>query len=197
MAEEQFPQDQKKSKFAEMEHKVSSFLMNIFADEDDDIEIERSDEWEADIPNFRFVPMADSMQFCDIAQEEQPALLYQLAAKARENAYAPYSNFQVGAALLTADGKVYLGANVENGSYPLTNCAERSALFAAVSQGERHFAAIAICGGMAGEEPSQSCFPCGACRQALAEFCDADFPIVVAEGIYRLGDLLPLSFTLK
>ena len=123
--------------------------------------------------------------------------LIQLAAEARKKAYAPYSGFYVGAALLGKSGKVYTGCNVENAAYTPTNCAERTAVFKAVSEGEREFSAIAIVGGM-GEEMSDFCAPCGICRQVLAEFCDADFPIVLGTPekyqVYTLAELLPFSF---
>lgn len=125
--------------------------------------------------------------------------LVRLADAARANAYAPYSGFTVGAALLCADGRVFCGSNVENASYPVTCCAERSALFAAVSTGERVFAAIAVMGGHNGKLPDGFCTPCGLCRQALAEFCAQDFPVLVSDGTevrrYTLEDLLPASFS--
>ena len=115
-------------------------------------------------------------------------------------AYAPYSGFMVGAALLTVDGKVYTGCNIENASYTPTNCAERTAFFKAVSEGERAFAAIAIVGGK-GDQPAEFCAPCGVCRQVMAEFCTPDFPIILrgADGeirTVRLDGLLPESFSL-
>lgn len=117
------------------------------------------------------------------------------AFEAKENAYAPYSNFKVGAALLCADGTIYKGCNIENASYPVTLCAERSALASAVSEGKRDFVAIVITGG------EDYCFPCGMCRQALAEFCNKDFRVVVAKNenetkVYKLYELLPETFTL-
>ncbi len=119
------------------------------------------------------------------------------AIKARENAYAPYSKYKVGAALLTKSGKIYLGANIENASYSLTNCAERTAIFKAVSEGEKEFEAIAIVGGK--DEPSFSP-PCGTCRQVMSEFCKGDFKIVLFDGkdekIYTLDEILPLRFEL-
>ena len=124
--------------------------------------------------------------------------LYTLADTARQRSYAPYSHFTVGAALLTKAGKVYLGCNVENAAYGAVNCAERTAFFTAVCEGERDFAAIAIAGGRQGERGG-TCAPCGICRQAMAEFCEADFEIVLADGdsvrAYRLDELLPLSFS--
>lgn len=120
--------------------------------------------------------------------------LFDLAVKARERAYAPYSRYAVGAALLTQDGKVYLGVNIENASFGATNCAERTAIFSAVAAGEREFVAIAIAGGRAGEMPS-ACTPCGICRQVLAEFCKPDLQVILLDGAHRLDELLPMSFT--
>ena len=121
------------------------------------------------------------------------------ALNAREAAYVPYSNFAVGAALLTKNGKIYLGCNIENAAFTPTNCAERTAVFKAVSEGERDFAAIAVAGGPAGSDALEACPPCGVCRQVLREFCPADLDILLvsADGSYRattLGDLLPESF---
>ena len=127
--------------------------------------------------------------------------LMRLACEAREKAYAPYSGFAVGAALLTADGQVYTGCNIENAAYSPTNCAERTAFFKAVSEGERDFVAIAVTGGKAGEAPGQTCTPCGVCRQVMAEFCHGDFVILLgnedAYTVQTLSDLLPLSFSPK
>jgi cytidine deaminase len=120
--------------------------------------------------------------------------LFALAVRARERAYAPYSGYAVGAALLTKDGKVYEGVNIENASFGATNCAERTAIFSAVANGEREFAAIAVAGGRKGEEPS-NCTPCGICRQVLAEFCPPDFKVILLDGAHRLDELLPMSFT--
>ena len=126
-----------------------------------------------------------------------PEKLISLAVEAMGNAYAPYSGFQVGAALLCCDGTVYTGCNIENAAYSPTNCAERTAVFKAVSEGHRDFTAIAICGGKAGKI-TDLCPPCGVCRQVLGEFCKDDFPVYLAgpEGckILTLGDLLPYSF---
>ena len=123
--------------------------------------------------------------------------LIRLAEAARERAYAPYSNFLVGAALLGKSGKVYLGCNVENAGYSATNCAERTAFFKAISDGERGFQAIAIVGGKRGEKPGY-CPPCGICRQVMAEFCDGEFPVVLGSAdkyeIHKLSSLLPLAF---
>ena len=116
-----------------------------------------------------------------------------------KNAYAPYSEFTVGAALLTKKGKVYTGCNIENSSYSVTNCAERTALFCAVKNGERQFSAIAVVGGKKGRVENY-CSPCGVCRQALREFCDKNFKIYLYNGVeiktYTLGELLPESFEL-
>ncbi len=122
------------------------------------------------------------------------------AQKARENSYSPYSHFRVGAALLTKSGKVYTGCNIENAAYSATNCAERTAIFKAVSEGERDFEAIAIVGGKEGETAS-FCAPCGVCRQVIAEFCSNDFKIILGSvekfETYTLDALLPFSFTKK
>ena len=109
--------------------------------------------------------------------------LIRAALEARERAYAPYSNYLVGAALLTANGTVFQGCNIENASYGAANCAERTAFFKAVSQGEREFLAIAIVGGSRetgqGEVFPDLAYPCGICRQVMREFCGPDFRILV------------------
>lgn len=119
------------------------------------------------------------------------------AIEAREKAYAPYSNHKVGAALVGKSGKVYTGCNVENAAYTPTNCAERTAIFKAVSEGETEFVAIAIVGGL-GDKLSEVCAPCGVCRQVMAEFCEKDMYIVMGTPdkivTSTLGELLPLSF---
>ncbi|MDO4678648.1 MAG: cytidine deaminase [Blautia sp.] len=126
--------------------------------------------------------------------------LIELAHEARKRAYTPYSGFQVGAALLTKKGKVYLGCNIENASYTPTNCAERTAFFKAVSEGEREFAAIAIVGGAKDTEAKETCAPCGVCRQVMREFCDPqEFRILLEDGKggvlnFKLAELLPLGF---
>jgi len=127
--------------------------------------------------------------------------LVRRAYEARESAYAPYSGFIVGAALLTDDGKVYTGCNIENAAYTPTNCAERTAFFKAVSEGERVFIAIAVVGGMRGTvAPDFSyIFPCGVCRQVMAEFCDPAFTIIAAKSpsdyrVFTLRELLPEAF---
>ena len=126
--------------------------------------------------------------------------LIELAMKAREKAHAPYSHFAVGAALLTKEGQVYTGCNIENASYGATNCAERTAIFKAVSEGAKEFIKIAIVGGKAGEEITEYAYPCGVCRQVMAEFCDVkEMTVLIAksENEYvekKLDELLPLSF---
>lgn len=123
--------------------------------------------------------------------------LLELAVEARKKSYSPYSGFRVGAALLGKSGKIYTGCNVENAAYTPTNCAERTAVFKAVSEGEREFSAIAIVGGK-GEEPADFCAPCGVCRQVLAEFCNEDFRVVLGTPdnirVYSFAEILPLSF---
>ena len=125
--------------------------------------------------------------------------LLKIAMLARERAYAPYSGYKVGSALLTSSGKIYVGANVENKSYSATCCAERVALFKAISEGEREFLMIAICGGK--DDVDDICPPCGICRQALDEFVDGDFKYVIGTPqkyfIYTQNDLLPISFNGK
>lgn len=117
---------------------------------------------------------------------------------AREKSYSPYSHFRVGAALLTKSGKVYTGCNIENAAYSATICAERTAIFKAVSEGEYDFEALAIVGGKEGEI-SDFCAPCGVCRQVIAEFCQKDFKIVLGNEnkfqVFTLDQLLPFSFT--
>ena len=129
--------------------------------------------------------------------------LIKAAMEAKEHAYAPYSHFRVGAALLTKSGKVYQGCNIENAGYSPTNCAERTAFFKAVSEGKTEFRAIALVGGPKGKEPENFCAPCGVCRQVMAEFCDPEtFRIILMNGAgeireYLLKELLPLGFTGK
>ena len=125
--------------------------------------------------------------------------LMRLAEAARERAYAPYSDFLVGAALLGKSGKVYLGCNVENAGYSATNCAERTAFFKAISDGEREFQAIAIVGGKRGEKPG-FCAPCGICRQVMRDFADKDELIIICAKsaddyiVHTLEEMLPKSF---
>ena len=127
--------------------------------------------------------------------------LIRQALDAREKAYAPYSGFLVGAALLAADGNVYTGCNIENAAFSPTNCAERTAFFKAIADGVRHFSAIAVVGAMQGTAPEafDYVFPCGVCRQVMAEFCGEDFQIIAAKSpedyrVYPLSDLLPEAF---
>lgn len=125
--------------------------------------------------------------------------LIRLALDARKNAYAPYSHYSVGAALLTEEGEYFTGCNIESASYGATNCAERTAIFKAVSEGKRAFRAIAIAGGMEGEEPADYAYPCGICRQVMKEFMTEDFRIFVAKSVtdfkeYRLSELFPFGF---
>lgn len=121
--------------------------------------------------------------------------LLELAKKAADNACFKYSGFCVGAALLCRDGRVFCGCNIENGSYSLTVCAERVAIFKAVSEGFTDFEAIAIVGSSDGDF-SRSCPPCGACLQVMSEFCGGDLRIVLADGEYTLDELMPRRFEL-
>ena len=131
--------------------------------------------------------------------------LIKKALEARELAYCPYSNFKVGAAALFEDGKIYTGCNVENASFGATNCAERTAIFKAISEGNKEFVAIAIVGNKAGIKQGEGdyCAPCAVCRQVMAEFCDLDtFKVIIAKDTddyleHTLGELLPLAFTGK
>lgn len=126
--------------------------------------------------------------------------LIEMAIEARMLAYAPYSHFQVGAALLAEDGNVYQGCNIENASYPAGHCAERTAFSNAVVHGQRKFVAIAIVGGAEGASELDYCAPCGICRQLMREFCAPEsFEIVLARTqedykVYTLQELLPESF---
>lgn len=128
--------------------------------------------------------------------------LIEQAIIARKSAYAPYSGFYVGAALLCKDGTVFSGCNVENASYPAGNCAERTAIFKAVSEGYKEFAAIAIVGGKETEQETVSDYvtPCGICRQVMREFCNPEnFQIIIAKSVenyksFSLNELLPESF---
>ena len=127
-------------------------------------------------------------------EEKEREHMLDLAYEAMERAYTPYSHFNVGACLKGESGKYYLGCNVESASYTPTNCAERTAVFKAVSEGERNFSAIAIV--CSGKNPAA---PCGVCRQVLREFCRDDMPVVFADNnrnyiVSTLGELLPHSF---
>jgi homotetrameric cytidine deaminase len=121
------------------------------------------------------------------------------ALQVRKSAYAPYSKFYVGASLLTKDGKVYSGCNIENSSYSLTMCAERTAIFKAITEKSREFSAIAIVGGYDIERVTEYCYPCGACIQVMEEFCKPDFEIVLYNGesikVHTLEELFPKKFT--
>jgi len=124
--------------------------------------------------------------------------LVKLAVHARERSYSPYSKFKVGAALLAKNGRVYTGCNIESASYTPTNCAERTAFFKAVSEGVMEFEAIAVVGGLE-EGNFDLCYPCGVCRQVMAEFCDSDFRIIMADEDYNmhicsLDEILPYRF---
>lgn len=135
----------------------------------------------------------------NVSVQDRITELITAALDARNMAYTPYSHYRVGAALLTAEGKVYQGGNIENASYGATNCAERTAFFKAVSQGERNFKAIAIVGGLEGGTPTDYAYPCGICRQVMQEFCKDDFQVIVAKGTedyqcYTLSELLPFGF---
>lgn len=132
--------------------------------------------------------------------------LIKTAVMMTEKSYAPYSHFHVGAALLDKNGKIWSGCNVENAAYGPSNCAERTAVFKAVSEGVKEFQAIAIAGGP--EDSNRKvviqdfCPPCGVCRQVLSEFCSKDFKIILVNGKseikeFSLGELLPESFSLK
>lgn len=127
-------------------------------------------------------------------------MLIEKAFEMLKFSYCPYSHFHVGAALLSKTGKIYGGCNVENAAYGPSNCAERTAIFKAVSEGEKEFEAICIVGGMNGVI-TDFCPPCGVCRQVMREFCSPDFKIILAKSkdeykIFTLAELLPESFTL-
>ena len=132
--------------------------------------------------------------------------LIETAIKMTKMSYVPYSHFHVGAALLDKNGKVWTGCNIENASFGPTNCAERTAVFKAVSEGMREFEAIAVVGGKEDENENpvidDFCAPCGVCRQVLSEFCSKDFKIILANGkgeqkVFTLAELLPESFSLR
>ena len=132
-------------------------------------------------------------------------LLIEKAFEAQKFCYTPYSNFNVGAALLTSDGTIYQGCNIENAAFTPTNCGERTAFFKAISEGQMDFVAIAVVGNKDGIKQGEGdyCAPCAVCRQVMAEFCDLDtFKVIMAKDIndykeYTLGELLPLAFTGK
>jgi len=130
----------------------------------------------------------------DKVEEELKRRLFERARVAREKAYTPYSHFAVGAALLADNGQIYDGCNIENASFGLTNCAERTAVFRMVADGARRLLAIAVVA-----DAPRAISPCGACRQVLSEFAQADTPVVLAnlqgdEKTCTLGELLPYAF---
>lgn len=135
----------------------------------------------------------------EIEADEMTKKLIAAATEAMGRSYSPYSHFQVGAALLTREGKIYLGCNIENASYTPTNCAERTAFFKAVSEGERNFEAICIIGGKNGVVEGVTA-PCGVCRQVMQEFCNPEtFRIILPDGAgayqeFMLEELFPLGF---
>ncbi len=134
--------------------------------------------------------------------EEMRIKLARAALDARQNAYCPYSHFSVGAAILVKSGKIYTGCNIENATQGPGVCAERAALYKAVSEGEREFLAIAVAGGPEGKEPKDFCPPCGVCRQALAEFCAGEMPVILVKNpeetqVYRLEELFPFAFSMR
>lgn len=124
-------------------------------------------------------------------------ILINNALEVRKLAYAPYSKFLVGASLITKDGKIFNGCNIENISYTMGLCAERVAIFKAVSKGERNFSAICVVGGL-NENPTDFCYPCGACIQVMNEFCAQDFKIILFNGkdtkVHTLSELSPYIF---
>ena len=131
--------------------------------------------------------------------------LVNTAIEMTKRSYVPYSHFHVGAALLDKNGKVWTGCNIENATFGATNCAERTAIFKAVSEGIREFEAIAVAGGPEDSNGNpileDFCPPCGICRQVLSEFCSRDFKVILANGkgeqkVFTLGELLPESFSL-
>lgn len=131
--------------------------------------------------------------------------LVQKAIEMTNMSYVPYSHFHVGAALLDKKGKIWTGCNIENATFGATNCAERTAIFKAVSEGVKDFEAIAVAGGPEGADGKpvleDFCPPCGICRQVMTEFCDRDFKVILANGkgeqkIFTLAELLPESFSL-
>lgn len=131
--------------------------------------------------------------------EENTRKLVRAALDARTFSYAPYSHYRVGAAILTNTGKIYQGGNIENASYGATNCAERTAIFKAVSEGETGFKAIAVAGGLEGGDPVDYAYPCGICRQVMQEFGESDFRIIVVKSaddykVFTLAELLPSGF---
>jgi cytidine deaminase len=128
--------------------------------------------------------------------------LIRSALDMRKMSYTPYSHFNVGAALLTADDEIYTGCNIENASYTPTNCAERTAFFKAISEGKKEFKAICIVGGPDGATELDYCPPCGVCRQVMSEFCDENFVVILAKSeeeykTYSLDEIIPFRFNSK
>ena len=140
------------------------------------------------------------MEYIDGLTQTVIQELITAAIDARRKSYSPYSHYQVGAALLTGDGQIITGCNIENAAYGPSNCAERTAFFKAVSDGIRVFRAVAVAGSPEGDELTQYAYPCGVCRQVMMEFCDpVDFQIIVAKSekdyrIMTLRELLPEGF---
>lgn len=137
------------------------------------------------------------MKTC-IAKELEQRII-ETAWEARKLSYVPYSGFAVGAGLLAGNGRIFSGCNVENASFGVTNCAERTAIFKAISEGCREFQAIAVAGGRAGEAPDDFCPPCGICLQVMTEFCPPEFPVYLVKSKdevkrMELKELLPMSF---
>ena len=135
-----------------------------------------------------------------LAEKEIQELIV-MALEQRKNAYAPYSDFRVGAALLSDSGEVYTGCNIENSAYTPTNCAERTAIFKAVSEGVHSFKAICIAGGPGENDPEDFCPPCGVCRQVMLEFCSPDFDIILPGNkeryqVFTLKEIAPMGFRL-
>ena len=140
-----------------------------------------------------------------IMEKKQIEEMIDLAIRQLDYSYVPYSHFHVGAALLAKNGNYYTGCNIENAGYTATNCAERTAFFKAVSEGQKNFTAIAVVGNKAGVKQGEGdyCAPCAVCRQVMAEFCDLKtFKVIIAKSTeeyleYTLDELLPLAFTGK
>lgn len=134
--------------------------------------------------------------------EEKKQELAKIALDMRKRAYVPFSHHAVGAALLTKDGRIFTGCNVENSAYGPTICAERTAFVKAVSEGAKEFVAIAIAGGFYPGKPETYCPPCGICRQVMVEFCDKDFAVILAKTAkdrkeYTLEEIMPLGFKIE
>lgn len=140
------------------------------------------------------------MEGCVALQQTEIRELIKKAIEARRLSYSPYSHYQVGAALLTGDGQIITGCNIENAAYGPSNCAERTAFFKAVSEGLRAFKAIVIVGSPAGEKITQYAYPCGVCRQVMREFCEPEsFQVIVAKSetdyrVVALAEFFPESF---